>query len=148
MDGDPHFRIGLPADVMLLKNIAARREIIPSKTVFASGGREAVCTLQTSSPLANNQPTEWKPVITPIRIAGRTEDAVALDNSLPPNTWVLSNPMACGPRSEAKVLLEPLLFDPTPSFSNASLAKLKQGQAITNLPPPKPKGWLQSILGL
>jgi RND family efflux transporter MFP subunit len=147
-DGDPRFRIGLPADVMLLKNIAARREIIPAKTVFASGGGEAVCTLQTGSLLTNNQPAEWKPVVTRISVAGRTEDAVALDNSLPPNTWVLNNPMVCGQKSEAKVMLEPLPFDPTPSFSNASLAKSKEGQAITNLPPPKPKGWLQNILGL
>jgi HlyD family secretion protein len=148
MNGDPRFRIGLPADVMLLKNVAARREIIPSKTVFRSGGGDAACTLQTGSALANSQPAEWKFTITPIRVVGRTEDAVALDNSLPPNTWVLNNPMVCGQKSEAKVILEPQSFDPAPSFTNASLAKLKQGQAITNLPPQKPKGWLQNVLGL
>jgi HlyD family secretion protein len=148
MNGDPRFRIGLPADVMLLKNVAARREIIPSMTVFRSGGGDAVCTLQTDSALANSQPAEWKFTITPIRVVSRSEDAVALDNSLPPNTWVLNNPMVCGQKSEAKVILEPQSFDPAPSFTNASLAKLKQGQAITNLPPPKPKGWLQNVLGL
>jgi HlyD family secretion protein len=147
-DGDPRFRIGLPADVMLLKNIAARREIIPSKTVFASGGGEAVCTLQAGSPLADNRPAEWKPVITQIRVVGRTEDAVALDNSLPPNTWVLSDPTVCGQEQRAKAVIAPVPFDPAPSFTNASLAKSKQGQAITNLPPPKPKGWVQRVLGL
>jgi HlyD family secretion protein len=148
MDGDPRFRIGLPADVMLLKNIATRREIIPAKTVFASGGNEAVCTLQMGSPLANNQPAEWKPVITRISVAGRTEDAVALDNSLPPNTWVLRDPGFCGQEQKTKAVIALVPFDPAPSFTNASLAKSKQGQAITNLPPPKPKGWLQNILGL
>jgi RND family efflux transporter MFP subunit len=148
IDGDPRFRIGLPADVMLLKNIAARREIVPSKTTFISDGGEAVCTLQTGSPLMDKEPAEWRPIITQIKVAGRTEDAVALDNSLPPNTWVFNNPMACGQKSEAKAMLETLPFDPTPSFSNASLAKSKRDQAITNIPPPKAKGWLQNILGL
>jgi RND family efflux transporter MFP subunit len=147
-DGDPPFRIGLPADVMLLKNVAVKREIIPARTMLTLDGGQAICALQTGPSLMNGQPTTWKPVITPITIVGRTEDAVALDKSLPPDTWIFGDQTVCGQKDETKTILQSVPFDPAPSFSNASLSKSKQGQAITNLPPPKPKGWLQNILGL
>ena len=147
-DDDPRFRIGLPADVILLKNVAARGEIVPAKAILAVTGGSAVCTLKMDAVSMDGQPMKRKPAIVPVEVIGRTEDAVAVATSLPPNTWVIDDPTICKQQGEPKAILQSVPFDPAPSFSNASLAQSKQGQAITNLPPPKPKGWLQNILGL
>lgn len=147
-DDDPRFRIGLPADVMLLKNVATPAEIIPAKAVLPQSSGNAVCALEVDGVFMDGQPMRGRPVITPVAIAGRTEDAIALATSLPPNIWVANDPGVCRQQREAKTILESVPFDPAPSFSNASIAKSKQGQAIPNLPPPKPKGWLQNLLGL
>jgi RND family efflux transporter MFP subunit len=147
-DSDPRFRIGLPADVMLLKRVAARAEIVPAKAVLVMSGGDAVCALKTDGAFADGQPMQGNPVIRPVAVVGRTEDAVALSTSLPPNTWVINDPTVCEQQGKSNTILQSVPFDPAPSFSNASLAKSKQGQAITNLPPPKPTGWLQNILGL
>ena len=119
-DAYPRFRIGLPADVMLIRNAALNREIVPAKSVFWYGGKDVLCTLRGEDALPKNQPIALKSIISAITVIGRTEDAVALDTSLPPNTWIFSDPSACHQKSEVKATLEPLPFDPALFYEHQS----------------------------
>lgn len=48
---------------------------------------EKRCALYKRGPsLMDTPPEEWKPVVIPITVVGRTEEAVTLDKSLPRNT--------------------------------------------------------------
>ena len=145
---DPRFRIGLPADVMLFTKLAGKSEIVPLKTILAGGHGDAVCAIQHASSASDEQPLDVEPVLVPVTVIAKTPDAVALDRKLPSNTLVFEDPTVCQRKFAANSSLQVEPFDFAPSFASASLAKSKQNQAITNLPPPKPKSWIQSVLGL
>ncbi len=147
-DGDPRFRIGLPADVMLLKRLATGHEMVPTQALVTRPDGDAVCSVHATPSAAAGKPTRIRPVFTPVAVAAKTEDAVALANDLPSATWVIENPAVCQAPAQSEGTLQVDRFNPNPSFSDTSLAKSKQSQAITNLPPASPKGWLQSLLGL
>ena len=138
-DSDPRFRLGLPADVMLLHTLARQRTLVPARALSIERGAAAVCVVTPS--------TKPQAKLTPVKIAAQTEDAVALPAPLPAGALVALDASLCrSPRARYRLQMQP--FQPNPTFFGHAAQPTKDAGQVANLSPPQSRSWLQSVLGL
>jgi HlyD family secretion protein len=155
---DHRFRIGMPANVMLLRTVARDAILVPPTAVVRANGSSSVYLLSRRNHQATT--TERKDKIgernTPgdawaerklVLILGETSSAVAATGDIKPGDWVLLNAGSSGVRTDTMNPIETSFkANPDPSDLQFERTTRPSDEKTSTVPGPKPKGFLQRLL--
>jgi len=156
---DRRFRIGMPANAMLLRTVAKNAVLIPPTALLRENGSSSVFVVyrqtQRGNQLARAQmmgvpgPLEKTSIQRMrVRFLGETSSAVAVDGEIKVGDWVLSNAASWVTSTNSTNLVE-TSFKPNPDPSDLQFERTPgaTSQAASTIPSPVPKGFLQELLG-
>ena len=154
---DHRLRIGMPANVMLLRRVAKNAILIPPTAVVRENGSASVYVL---SPKGSPEATpEWKNKAggrNPsgdggserklVQMLGETPSAVAVKGNITADDWVLLNASSAGARTDSINPIE-TAFRPNPDPSDLQFERTNRpsDQKTSAIAGPKPKGVLQQL---
>jgi HlyD family secretion protein len=147
---DRRFRIGMPANVMLLTRLSEDRLIVPREAVQSSDGKNSVRLFrpERSQPSSKSGTPSGTVESISVRIVAQNEKAMAVEGALREGDLVvLSN---TPPTSVEEALTLNLHdFSPNPSFGDFQFNGTKPAKAeVGVVSGPKAGGFFQRILGL
>jgi len=154
---DHRLRIGMPANVMLLRTVARDAILVPPTAVVRANGRSSVYVLSRENHQETtrehndktgernssaNASTEKKLV----QILGETSSAVAAAGDIKFGDWVLLDAGSASVRSNAMNPIE-TGFKPNPDPSDLQFERTARpsDEKISTVQGPKPKGFLQRL---
>jgi multidrug efflux pump subunit AcrA (membrane-fusion protein) len=154
---DHRFRIGMPANVMLLRRVAKNAILIPPAAVVRANGSSSVYVLsrknhQGTTPerkdetgernSSGNAGAERKLV----QILGETSSAVAATGDIKPGDWLLLNAGSGGVRTDTMNPIE-TSFKANPDLSDLQFERTARpsDEKTSSVPGPKPMGFLQRL---
>lgn len=156
---DPRFRIGMPANAMLLRIVAKNAVLIPTTALLRENPASSsfVVLRQTEQPtqLARTQrlnvpgsPGKTSIHRVPVRLLAETSSAVAVRGEIKAGDWVLLNASSLVASADSTKLVE-TGFKPNPDPSDLQFERESgpTSQTVSTIPGPAPKGFLQQLLG-
>jgi len=147
---DRRFRIGMPANVMLLTRLSEDRFIVPREAVHSSDGQNSVRLFrpEPAQPSSKSGTLSGTVESISVRVVAQNEKAMAVEGALREGDFVvLSNTPPTS--AEEALTLNVHDFSPNPSFRDFQFNGTKPAKAeVGVLPGPKAGGLFERILGL
>ena len=154
---DHRLRIGMPANVMLLRTVARDAILVPFTAVVRSNGSSSVYVLsrenhQETTRKRNDKSGERNSSADTsterklVQILGETSSAVAAAGDIKLGDWVLLDAGSASLRASAMNPIE-TEFRPNPDPSDLQFERTAHpsDEKISTVPGPKPKGFLQRL---
>jgi multidrug efflux pump subunit AcrA (membrane-fusion protein) len=144
---DRRFRIGMPANAMLLRRLAEDRLMVPREAVHTFDEQTVVCLFRPDrTAQAGLQAGTIESL--PVRVVAQNEKAMAVEGAIREGDLVV---LSSGlPNPVQRVFAVSVRnFSPNPSFGDFQFNGTKPASTEMGLVPgPKPRGFFQRILGL
>jgi HlyD family secretion protein len=154
---DRRFRIGMPANVMLLRTVAKKAILIPPTAVVRANGSSSVYVLTrknhegTASERKDktgerNSSGDAGAERKLVQILGETSSAVAATGDIKPGDWLLLNAGSAGVRTDTMNPIE-TSFKANPDLSDLQFERTASpsDEKTSSVPGPKPMGFLQRL---
>ena len=154
---DHRFRIGMPANAMLLHTVTKSAVLIPPGALFRENGVSSVFVIhrQAQGPtelaaasITGERKSSNKVLIqkVSVQLNGETSSAVAVTSGINLGDWVALNPASLVTSTSSLKLLE-TSFKPNPDPSDLQFERTSSptDQTTSTIPGPPPKGFLQQL---
>jgi RND family efflux transporter MFP subunit len=154
---DHRLRIGMPANVMLLRTVARDAILVPPTAVVRANGSSSVYVVSRENHQEttrehndktgeHNSSSDASAERKPVQILGETSSAVAAAGDIKPGDWVLLDAGSASLRANTMNPIE-TGFKPNPDPSDLQFERTTRpsDEKISTVPGPKPKGFLQRL---